>query len=53
METISGIFEGRRVACVGEHPRGEILHRDVDAKSITFPTKLAETLQPSRWSNLQ
>ena len=53
METNTEIFEGGRVACVGEHPRGEVLHRDVDAKSITFPTKLVETLQPSRWSNLQ
>ena len=40
METISGIFEGGWVACVGGHPRGEVLHRDVDAKIYNVPDEV-------------
>ena len=40
VETISGIFEGGWAACMGEHPGGKLLHRDVDAKIYNVPDKV-------------
>ena len=40
VETVSGIVKGRRVGWVGVHPRGELVHWDVDAEVYNVPDEV-------------
>ena len=55
VETVSGIVKGRRVGWVRAHPRGELVHWDIDAEAYNVPDEvgrvdLGETLTTAQSS---